>query len=72
MGRPKTIGGGGVKPYYEENGITIYHGDEAENNFQASILVMKEINKILWWEEMRKLMPLVAKALKRKGVKFPK
>jgi site-specific DNA-methyltransferase (adenine-specific) len=27
MDRQKNSGGGGVKPYFEEDGITIYHGD---------------------------------------------
>lgn len=43
-----------------------------ETNAQNNILVMMEINKILWWEEMKKLMPMVAQELVKAGVKFPK
>ena len=44
---------------------------DAHTNFINSVLLMHEINKILWWEEMKILMPLVAKELVKKGVKFP-
>jgi len=32
---------------------------------------MKAMNEIMWWENMKVLMPLVAEELVRLGVKFP-
>lgn len=44
---------------------------DADVNFRNAQLVMIEINKILWWEQMEKLMPMVAAELIKAGVKFP-
>lgn len=45
--------------------------DQAETNFLNCQLLMIEINKILWWKKMEKLMPMIAAELIKAGVKFP-
>lgn len=35
---------------------------------ENSLLIMRAINRILWWEEMERIMPLVAKELIKMGV----
>ena len=45
---------------------------DAETNFRNSILVIRTMDEIQWWENMKVLMPMVAKELVKAGVIFPK
>jgi hypothetical protein len=41
------------------------------NNLEANLMLMRALNEIQWWDQMKELAPLVVKELIRMGVKFP-
>lgn len=57
--------------------ITAMHTSEQEleglmyaTNHEANIAILREISKIRFWEQMRKLMPMIARELTAAGVDF--
>ena len=46
--------------------------NEAEINFQNSLAIMREISRIQFLENFRKMAPDIVKELQKYGVKFPK
>ncbi len=44
--------------------------ESSATSLENNIAIMREIRKILFWEKMRKIMPLITRELVKAGVDF--